>query len=98
MSVCATCRETSIRDYSQHNCPGRQASEAAHALLAAFDEIQLAEMHAAASARIKRVRQLHRDWEADPGHCAHCQVADGNLVPYPCPTIRALDGQEQPGA
>jgi hypothetical protein len=31
-------------------------SPAAQALLVAFDEIQLAEMHAAASARIKQVR------------------------------------------
>lgn len=42
-----------------------------------------------------RVRALHHDWEADPGHCAHCNGPDGNLVPYPCPTIIAIDGQEQ---
>jgi hypothetical protein len=63
---------------------------AAEALLAAFDATQLAEMHAAASARIKRVRALHRE---DYGSCAECTHESG--VPYPCPTIRALDGQEQ---
>lgn len=64
-------------------------SPAAQALLAAFDETQLAEMHVAASARIKRVRELHRD---DYGSCAECTHEYG--VPYPCPTIRALNGEQ----
>jgi hypothetical protein len=64
-------------------------SDAAQALLVAFDEVQLAEMHAAASTRIKRVQQLHRD---EYGSCAECTHEYG--VPSPCPTIRALDGQE----
>jgi len=66
-------------------------SPAAEALLAAFDETQLAEMHAAASARIKRVRALHRE---DYGGCAEC--THESSVPFPCATIRALNGQEQP--
>lgn len=45
---------------------------------------------------IGRVRALHHDWEADPGHCAHCTGPDGNLVRFPCDTVRALDGEEQP--
>jgi hypothetical protein len=64
-------------------------SPAAEALLAAFDETQLAEMHAAASARIKRVRALHRE---DYGGCAEC--THESSVPFPCATIRALNGQE----
>jgi hypothetical protein len=48
-----------------------------------------------AEAAIARVRALHRDWENDPGHCAHCTGPDGNLVAFPCPTIRALNGEEQ---
>jgi hypothetical protein len=63
---------------------------AAQALLVAFDEVQLAEMHAAASARIKRVRALHRD-EYGCGSCAEC--THESSVPFPCPTIRALDGE-----
>jgi hypothetical protein len=43
---------------------------------------------------VDRVRKLHHDWENDPGHCAHCTGPDGNLVPFPCPTIRALDGPD----
>ncbi|MEV6014706.1 hypothetical protein [Streptomyces sp. NPDC051997] len=67
---------------------------AAEALLAAFDAVQLAEMHAAASARIKRVRALHRrEYDA----CAWCSTNDRH-VPWPCPTAAVLDGQEQPGA
>jgi hypothetical protein len=66
-------------------------SPAAEALLVAFDEVQLAEMHAAASARIKRVRALHRnEYES----CTECTHEYG--VPFPCPTIRALNGEEQP--
>lgn len=66
-------------------------SPAAEALLAAFDETQLAEMLAAASARIKRVRQLHRnEYES----CSECTHESG--VAWPCATIRALNGQEQP--
>jgi hypothetical protein len=45
-----------------------------------------------AEVAIARVRSLHHDWEADPGHCAHCTGPDGNLVRSPCPTIRALNG------
>jgi hypothetical protein len=44
---------------------------------------------------VERVRALHRDKFGD-GSCAECTHEFG--VPYPCPTIRALDGQEQPGA
>jgi hypothetical protein len=64
---------------------------AAEALLAAFDETQLAEMLAAASARVRRIRALHRD---EYGSCSECTHEFG--VPYPCPTIRTLDGEKQP--
>lgn len=67
-------------------------TDAAQALLVAFDETQLAEMHAAASARIKRVRELHSDkWGC--GSCAEC--THESSVPFPCPTILALNGEEQ---
>jgi hypothetical protein len=36
---------------------------------------------------LARVRELHRE---EYGSCEHCTRADS--VPYPCPTIRALDG------
>lgn len=41
---------------------------------------------------VDRVRALHHDWDADPGHCAHCQDGTGTPLRWPCPTIRALDG------
>jgi hypothetical protein len=63
---------------------------AAEALLVAFDAAQLAEMHAAASARIKRVRALHhREYEA----CDWCSTNDRHVA-WPCPTIATLDGEE----
>jgi hypothetical protein len=78
--------------FNEDNLAGAVAAE----VMAEILRVRQATPAESAQARaIERVRQLHRDWEADPGHCAHCQVADGNLVPYPCPTIRALDGQEQ---
>ncbi|MER5750657.1 hypothetical protein [Streptomyces sp. NPDC002088] len=40
---------------------------------------------------IDRLRALHRE---EYGSCAECTHEYG--VPYPCPTIRALDGEEQP--
>lgn len=89
MSVCTTCLQPGIHN-GEHECPGPRVSPAAQALLAAFDEMQLAEMHAAASARIKRVRALHRE---EYGSCAECTHEFG--VPWPCPTIQALD-KEQP--
>ena len=66
-------------------------SDAAQALLVAFDETQLAEMHAAASARIKRVRALHvQGYET----CGWCSTNDRHVA-WRCPTIRALDGEDQ---
>lgn len=65
---------------------------AAEALLAAFDETQLAEMLASASARIKSVRALHQQ---DYNECVWCSTNDRHVA-WPCPTIRALDGEEQP--
>lgn len=44
-----------------------------------------------AEAAVARVRALHRDWEADRGRCAHCQDGMGTPLPWPCPTITALD-------
>jgi hypothetical protein len=42
---------------------------------------------------IERVRALHRDEYGD-GSCAEC--THESSVSYPCATVRALDGQEQP--
>lgn len=64
-------------------------SPAAEALLAAFDEVQLAEMLAAASARIKRIRTLHRNEYESCAECTH-----ESSVSFPCPTIRALNGEK----
>jgi hypothetical protein len=51
-----------------------------------------AERDAVDRAAVNRVRELHRNWDADPGHCAHCQDGMGNPLPWPCPTVQALDG------
>ncbi|RSS92479.1 hypothetical protein EF919_18265 [Streptomyces sp. WAC02707] len=54
----------------------------------------LARQAARAEAVIARARTLHQEWDADPGHCAHCQDGMGTPLPWPCPTIRALDGEQ----
>lgn len=52
----------------------------------------------AQAAAIKRVRELHHEWkqnpsdERAPGYCSHCEK-DGDLLPWPCPTIQALGEQ-----
>lgn len=40
---------------------------------------------------IARVRALHIP-AGKPAVCVHCTTAGGNQHPYPCPTIRALEG------
>jgi hypothetical protein len=80
-------RRSAARPEEQHMA---DTTPAAEALLVAFDEFQLAEMHAAASARIKRVRALHvRQYD----ECAWCSTNDRHAS-WPCPTIAALDGEE----
>jgi hypothetical protein len=46
-----------------------------------------------------RVRALHPRNE-NTGECEYCSFRDypTYAVPHPCDTVRALDGQEQPGA
>jgi hypothetical protein len=50
-------------------------------------------------AAIARVRVLHRRNE-NTGECEYCSFRDypTYAVPFPCDTVRALDGQEQPSA
>ncbi|CAL9349700.1 hypothetical protein SUDANB1_00435 [Streptomyces sp. enrichment culture] len=66
------------------------ATAAAHLTSLVLDRAERAE------AAVARVRGLHHDWEAGPGHCAHCQDGMGTPLPWPCPTLRALD-QPAPG-
>lgn len=48
--------------------------------------------------QVQRVRALHEPITGLPGIdgavCRHCLTYDGQTVPAPCPTIRALDGTE----
>lgn len=40
---------------------------------------------------VKRVRELH---DGETGDCQECsKFEDGITTPFPCPTIRALDGE-----
>jgi hypothetical protein len=54
----------------------------------------------ALSEQVRRVRELHAPVtnlpDLPPGVvvCRHCLTYDGQTVPAPCPTIRALDGTE----
>jgi hypothetical protein len=78
------------RDAHPEEQPMADTTPAVAALLVAFDETQLAEIHAAASARIKRVRALHvRQYD----ECAWCSTNDRHTS-WPCPTIAALNGEE----
>lgn len=56
-------------------------------MYAPYEEQEIQELKAA----IQRVRELHkRTYE----YCANCLDPQGFGVPYPCPTIRALDGEQ----
>lgn len=46
---------------------------------------------------VARVRSLHHEYrsvydEGDDRSCAHCNQISGYAVPWPCPTIKALEG------
>lgn len=66
--------------------------QAAERKLADIEEALGSEMLAVPDA-IARVRELHRESEAYRETCVECSVGD-NLVDWPCPTIRALEGDE----
>jgi hypothetical protein len=44
---------------------------------------------------IERVRKIHTPFWLDEPHCSECHSyeVDENYASYPCPTIRALDGE-----
>jgi hypothetical protein len=47
------------------------------------------------------VRALHQQYTfgTDPqDYCAHCNQISGGWIPWPCPTVRALDGEQAGGA
>lgn len=49
-------------------------------------------------AALARVREMHDQYlpaAVDYDCCAHCNIG-GIYVEWPCPTIRALDGEEKP--
>jgi hypothetical protein len=45
---------------------------------------------------IERVRKIHTPFWLDEPHCSECHSyeVDENYALYPCPTIRALDGDQ----
>lgn len=57
--------------------------------------VNMAEEIAKLRAAIGRVRALHASVEIGFGPiCDECSSAsDGWIVPYPCPTLRAIDGE-----
>lgn len=65
--------------------------EAGAAAYAVMVEILRVRQATPAETAIDRVRALHRE---EHGSCAECTHEFS--VPFPCPTIRALDGEEQP--
>ena len=60
------------------------------------EKAALREENADLRAAIERVRTLHTSVEIGFGPiCNECSSAsDGWIVPYPCPTLRALDGED----
>jgi hypothetical protein len=82
-----------------------ELSERARFFLENWDELDLAEMCASgeATARqtkaaIARIRTLHQQYRSvyddATDSCAHCNQISGDVIPWPCPTIDALNGAE----
>jgi multidrug efflux pump subunit AcrA (membrane-fusion protein) len=87
---------TAIREAEQRAEQAEQEADAT-ASAAGLAVSLVRERAERAETAIARVRALHRNWEADPGHCAHCQDGMGTPLPWPCPTLAAL-GQPAPAA
>ena len=76
----------------------------AHQMLADFDELDLADIAASATAAVQRVRALHRPVDYNGRTiCAECSAWDGGCstdnspVLYDqCRTLRALNNPEAP--
>ena len=90
-------RVTSPSDGNEYNLVETVLPEnAAH--IATFDPpavMGLIDRLEAAEAAVQRVRELHKPTRDPFGEsCAVC-VGDSRRNPYPCDTIRALDGGEQ---
>lgn len=49
-------------------------------------------------AAVARIRGLHQQYrfagDDTTDYCAHCNQISGGWIPWPCPTIRALDGEQ----
>lgn len=50
----------------------------------------------ALDAALARVLDLHQPYRTIVGdeRCTHCRSHDGRSLPYPCPTIQALNGDQ----
>ena len=78
--------EQRIRDLTQ------EARDERAACLDQMEQVQ------SRDARIKAVRDIHTpekhsSRDGDAAICQECLYGDGYSVKYPCPTIRALDGE-----
>ena len=50
--------------------------------------------HYGAVQRARRLHQPYRFGGSPDDCCAHCNQISGEPIPYPCPTLQALDGEE----
>ncbi|MFK3734044.1 hypothetical protein ACI2LJ_27685 [Streptomyces sp. NPDC088090] len=79
-----------------HSAKDRVRKHNTRAELAEADRDGWRERAQGYQAAIARVRALHEQYrfggDETTDYCAHCNQISGGWVPYPCPTLRALDG------
>jgi hypothetical protein len=79
-----------IRDADTHSCMYQEGIDPVELADAALAVVQPDLTQC--DAQLEAVRALHHEWtDGAPGCCAHCQDGMGTPLPWPCPTIQALD-------
>jgi uncharacterized protein with PIN domain len=79
----------------EHTCQGMTLGDHSKAICTICGADLSKPSHNELLEAIERVRKIHTPFWLDEPHCSECHSyeVDENYASYPCPTIRALDGE-----